>query len=110
MTKQIQNQIEKINMSRKAGVYTLLVALICAFGLYCFFIGSSISNVVAREKIQAESGNLNAKIASIEASYMDMKNKIDIEFANANGFSDAKKIVYVNRLSLGKALTMNNEN
>lgn len=96
-------------MSRKASVYTLLAVLACTFGIYCFFIASSINNVVTREKVQAESGNLNTQIASTENSYMGMKNNIDLALANEKGFSTATKIVYVSRTSLPKALSMNNE-
>ena len=109
MTKQIQNQIEKINMSRKATVYTLLAVLTCTFGMYCFFIASSINNVVTREKVQAESGNLNAQIATTENDYMGMKNNIDLALANEKGFYDATKVVYISRKTLSKALSMNNE-
>jgi len=76
--------------------------------LYGYFVKQTILNVVMREEIIEEMGDLGSHVSNLEVKYIELKNKIDLEFTYALGYKEVESVKFVSRSRLNKALTLNN--
>ena len=60
--------------------------LIVLFGLYIFFVSSSVVYVVLREEIASELANIHAETAELESEYLSLRNGINKSLATELGF------------------------
>lgn len=95
---------------QKRVFWGLIISMCMLVGLYGYFVSKSITNVLLREEVEQEIVATNSKISELEFAYLNEKNKINLSFAYAHGFTDVKKKEFVARRSVfGERLTLNNE-
>ena len=58
--------------SEKMVFWTLLSVLFLCIGFYMYFINSTVHNVVAREKLEAEAAQLTLALGSQEFRYISL--------------------------------------
>ncbi|MEK9184792.1 MAG: hypothetical protein AAB866_01335 [Patescibacteria group bacterium] len=84
-------------------ILTTLPVLICLFVFYIFLVRQTIINVVARENIEKNIGNMLSSISNLETKYMSVKGNISLDVAYAQGFKNADSPIFITRDGLGKA-------
>ncbi len=90
--------------------WSLVVAVLCLFGLYGYFVSKSVTNVLLREEVEENIVLVNSEISRLEFVYLEEKNKITLNYAYERGFHDIEEKEFVARKSvLGQQLTLNNE-
>jgi len=86
----------------------LVSVAVFLFGLYIFFVSSSIVNVLVREEIELEIAQLHSQIGEIESTYIVQKDAISLDLAYSLGFIDATSKIFITRKTLSKVgLTLN---
>ena len=107
MSRTISNKIHGIEEK----LFLLLVIFcISLLGLYGYFIGKSVVNVVVREEVLLYIAEINSHVSDIESEYLSQKDAINLLFAREQGFHDISKKSFVNRgVLVGKSLSQNNE-
>ena len=83
----------------KAIFWTLIGTLILCMGFYMYCIRSTVSNVVAREGLEAELSALTLSIGSKEFAYIAKRNGVTLDRAYSLGFKDAEIKTYISRKS-----------
>lgn len=82
----------------------VLKVILLAFGmlsfLYIVFLGNMIFNVVERRTLEADARALSNEVMDLEATYLSMSSKLDLNFSKSLGFSEAKP-TFATRKSLG---------
>jgi len=87
--------------------WTMLSVFVVSLGLYVHSLLSIINHVVVKESLVKSNNLLTQKVSELEFKNVALKNKINIEFAVARGFSEVKNALYVSRSSV--SLTLNTE-
>lgn len=89
---------------------SLIVVFVALLGLYVYFVGKSIVNVVVREEIELQIAEVNSNLSLLELDYITKKDAINMQLARARGFKAISKKTFVNRGTLvGRSLTQRNE-
>jgi cell division protein FtsL len=104
-TKTIQNHMmQNTNPYRKVfkGLvsYTILLT-----GLYLFFIGGIVFNIIAKKDVQSQVRELTSKISGMESEYLAMAATVNMDGATAKGFVQNKNIEYIKRPNVSLANT-----
>ena len=90
--------------------WSFIVAILFLFGLYGYFVGKSVTNVLLREQVEQDILTVNSHISDLEFTYLNKKNTVSLHFAYENGFHDITEKEFVTRKSvLSERLTLNNE-
>lgn len=86
--------------------------LMVSFGLlavlYVVFLGNMIFNIVERKTVEASARNLANEVSELELTYLSMSNKLDLNYSQSLGFSEAKA-TFATRKSL-QSLGLGNSN
>ena len=85
----MKNLFNKIQKFQKPAVWTLLVLNIVLAGGYVYAVNRTVFNVVASTKAEKALAQSSAASADLESKYISLKNKINLDFAYAQGFKDA---------------------
>lgn len=86
-----QHDIEtKINLSL-AGLIVLL------FVLYMYFVCASVVHVVVRSQVNNQMQQVASDISQLDGQYMAEQNKVSIEIASLDGYTDITKKIFLNR-------------
>ena len=86
-----------------------LAFLVVLAGLYIFFVGISIVNVVVREEVELHIGEINSRLSELEKDYLSKKDAINLKFAEEQGYRAALHKTFVNRGTfVGRSLSQNN--
>ena len=80
----------------------LVLAVVLFAGLYAYLINATVLNVAARQNVEKNITRLSSETGKLEASYMSMKNSIDLNLAHSLGFNSAPNTKYINRTTLGQ--------
>ncbi len=74
-----------------SGAYNthLFVGVIGLFGLYSFFIASTVAAVNQRKDIRTDIRTVQAHVSDLEISYFNLASHIDMEKATTLGFVNA---------------------
>jgi len=104
----MKEKILQIN-NEKNIFWTLVLLVIAGFSFYLYCVSVTTLNVVSRQKLEKEIFSIQSTIGSLESEYMSKKNNISIEYAYSLGFKDVSKVTYINKKSLSKTLSFNNE-
>ena len=79
-------------------------------GLYIYFVGESIINVLVREEIELHIAEVNSRLSTLESDYITQKSTISMAFAVKSGFKSISRRTFINRDSfIGRSLTQRNE-
>ncbi len=86
-----------------------LVVLNISFGfLYTYFVNTTIHNTVVFDRGQKEIINTRAEVARLESEYLQLSNTITLDFAYAQGFTDAlKNQNYISGQTVARTLSFN---
>ena len=83
-----------------SGAYNtrLFVGVIVLFGIYSFFIVSTVVAVNERKDIRTDIRNVQASVSDLEISYFNLASQIDVKKAETLGFVNAAvpKFAYTN--------------
>ena len=77
--------------------WTLLGIFFLCAGFYMYFINSTVHNVVTRQNMEKEAGQLALKIGSEEFQYITMRNAITLPLAYSLGFKNVSVKTFVSR-------------
>ncbi|NQV93059.1 hypothetical protein HQ403_01000 [Candidatus Kaiserbacteria bacterium] len=106
-TRSISHKIHGIERRLCLGFMIFSVALL---GLYIYFVGKSIVNVVVREEVEFKIADINSKLSELELSYIMKKDSVNMIFAGERGFTSIAQKSFINRGTLvGRSLTLRNE-
>jgi cell division protein FtsL len=73
--------------------YFLLVAAFLLLSGYLYFVQRSVFNIVTRGQAERQIGQLETKVASLEADYMDIAGRqINADNARSLGFRDVSNV------------------
>ncbi len=89
--------------------WTLIAILGISLIMYVVGVNSTIHNTVTRQRLEASLSNLTLDISEKEFSYINLKNKINIDIAYARGYTDVTKPIFITRGS-ARSLTYNSLN
>lgn len=107
MTKAIKNKILGIeNLERKLFWYFALFIIVFS-GLYLYFINQTIINVVERQNNEKRIARVNSQISDLEVSYLDLKNRINMDYALSKGFVKVSNEKYMSRKTFSGNLSVN---
>jgi hypothetical protein len=73
--------------------YVALCLCFCLILGYISLVGATVSNVVARQNAENESGALSQSVSELEFSYLSLKSEVTIDLARAKGFVDAPGVL-----------------
>ncbi len=106
LTRNISNKIHGMERNFNIGLIILIVTL---FGLYIYFVGKSIVNVVVREEVEMSITEVNSIIADLELEYIVKKDTINMVLVKELGFSIVSNKIFINKGTLmGGSLTKRN--
>ena len=107
MSRTISNKIHGIE---KRLFLILAILSIISLGLYGYFVGKSIVNIVVREEIELQIAEVNSYLSDLELEYLSQKDAVNFLFAKEQGFQSISKKSFVNRgILIGRSLSQNNE-
>ena len=86
--------------------WALVLLVVMSFGLYVYALNAVIRNTVARQNLELVAADLSTQASSLEYAYINLKNKISIDMAYAQGFKDISSPIYISR-ARANSLTMN---
>lgn len=84
-------------MSRASAFFALSGMLALFFVSYVYMVNQTVRNVVQRERAGGEISELRSKLSDLELRYIDRKNEITVEFAEAKGFREQVALKFVDR-------------
>ncbi|HEC33008.1 MAG TPA: hypothetical protein ENI63_01980 [Candidatus Kaiserbacteria bacterium] len=89
---------------------SFMIFLVILLGLYIYFVGKSIVNVLVREEIELKIAEVNSRLSILESDYITKKGTINMAFAVERGFKSISKKTFINRGTLvGRSMTQRNE-
>lgn len=84
-----------LNGGAETAFHVLAFVAGSALLFYLFFIGQTVSKLVAEKNISGEIRTLSAEISELELETLSLNDTISIERAYELGFVDAKQTQYV---------------
>lgn len=105
MVEKNKNQISDRNTIFRLLTWSAVISL----GLYFYFLGNIIHNVVERQHIERTILSIQGDIEKLETTYSDLKSRVTVGLAESKGFSAISATTYISRNPLGKGLSLNNE-
>ena len=95
-----------ISYDIRARVFWALVGLsLASLFIYVYAVLATVGHTVSREALVKESSALATRVSELEFKDIALKNKVNLEVALAQGFSEVKSPLYVSRSHT--ALTLN---
>jgi len=86
MVQVIKNQIESIDLREKQIFWSLFSVFFVLLFVYGYLVNTTILNAVAKQNMQSEMISLNSNLNTLEFQYLNLKNKITIDYAKSLGF------------------------
>jgi hypothetical protein len=86
MVQAIKNKIESINLREKQIFWSLFSVFFVLLFTYGYLVNSTILNAVSKQKMQSEMVLLNSNLNTLEFQYLNLKNKITMDYATSLGF------------------------
>lgn len=103
MVERIKNEIQ----NRANIFWSLALGLVVMLGLYLYFLSNTIHTAFLRQQTEKSIATLEESAGNLESNYLNLKNAITTELAQAKGFKDITVTQYISRKSLGISLSMN---
>lgn len=91
----VKNYANEVNIINNNDIERrLLKILLLSFGLlavlYVVFLGNIIFNIVERKNIELSARDVGNEVMDLEAKYLAMSSKLDLDYSHSVGFNDAK--------------------
>jgi hypothetical protein len=86
----------------------LLASLSGLMVLYTLFLCIMVFNIVERKATEAEIRTVSNDVSGMELSYLELSNKIDLNFSHSLGFKETNT-KFATRKSLGTIKIVNND-
>jgi hypothetical protein len=86
MVETIKNKIDSIGIREKKIFWVLFSVFAFLLFSYGFLVNSTMMNAVSMQKMEKEMVALNSDVNSMEFDYLNIKNKITMDYANSLGF------------------------
>ena len=77
--------------------YGLATVLVGAFLAYLYFLGTITFNIVERKALENRAKDIASDVSALELQYLALANKIDMQYAGALGFAEAKTAQFASR-------------
>ncbi len=68
-------------------------------GLYMYFVGKIVFDVVARRQAESEIKLVQSSVGKLQVAYLNQLSSVDIANANLSGLSESKDTLYASRIS-----------
>jgi hypothetical protein len=95
--KEISENVLQNNYTQRM-LFRILVVCIAVLSIfYCYFVGCTIFNVLARKSLESNSQTLVTKISQLEFEYLERTSEIDKNYAIQNGFVESKNSIFASR-------------
>lgn len=91
-----QMSLPKTEQIRKVVMFGFCVLGITV-GLYVYFVGSIVFDVVARRSAEALVLKEGAQVAQLEATYFEKTKAFDLAYAKSLGFKESTSTLYAKR-------------
>ena len=108
MVQAIKKQIEGINLREKQVFWSLFSVFFVLLFTYGYLVNSTILHAVSKQNMQSQMVSLNSNLNDLEFQYLNLKDKITIDYATTLGFVP---ITYKDFASIssseGKTLSIN---
>lgn len=105
-TRSISHKLHGVERKLCALFLAFFAVLLC---LYIYFVGKSIVNVVVREEVEIQIGEVNSRLSELEQDYLSKKDAINLTFAETKGYRAVSKKTFVNRGTfVGRSFSQNN--
>ena len=101
----MKNTITNIIAISKEEQYTKNIVIVGIFllsimaGMYMYFVGKIVFDVVARRQTESEIKLVQSSVGKLQVAYLNQLSSVDIANANLNGLSESKDVLYASRLS-----------
>ncbi len=95
--------------NRRYYFWALASVSILSLMVYIYAIQATAKNVAMRQNLETRLAEVNGQLTSLEFSYIELKNNIDLDTARAYGFEETEDELYVSR-NAAKSLTLNTPN
>ena len=93
----MKNTISKINsmtMPEQQSTQTIVIVGVCVLaaivGMYMYFVGKIVFDVVARRQTETEIKLTQSSVGKLQVAYLGQLSSVDIASAYANGLSESK--------------------
>ncbi|NCN08014.1 hypothetical protein GW944_00395 [Candidatus Parcubacteria bacterium] len=86
--------------------WSLLALITLSLSFYIYAINSTARNIAIRQGLERQASEISGKLASLEFTYINLKNEVTIELASTKGFKEVKSPLYVSR-HLNNSLSFN---
>ena len=113
-TLQLKNRIRNANVignnveTSSAILNTMLFILAGLAFLYVLILGNMVLDIVQRKTLEKEMLSLTNEVGSLELTYLNVLNSIDMNLSATMGFKETKA-TFVTRKALGSIKIINNE-
>lgn len=96
----------------KRATFLLWALALVLVVLYLYFVNSSVFGIMAHEKTKEEADDLRSAIASLEAEYLVLSDRVNLAEAKNQGFEEVAQndIVAVTVSSTGNLSFLGDEN
>lgn len=96
-TQKITNEItQNVNVQKK--LFRILASgSIILFAVYVYLVGSITFDVIARKSLETTIATLTSEVNNLDLTYLNNTNKINKEYALANGFVESHQNIFVLR-------------
>lgn len=96
-TQKITNDIAQNANTQKKLFRILVSGSIVLFAVYIYLVGSITFDVIARKSLDTTVAKLTSEVNQLDLTYLNSANKINKEYALANGFVDAHQNIFALR-------------
>jgi hypothetical protein len=95
--KAITNDIAQNINTQKALFRILITGSVVLFAIYIYLVSSITFNVIARKSLEKNVVSLTSEVNQLDLTYLNNANKIDKEYALANGFVEIHQNLFASR-------------
>ena len=94
----MQKVLHRDNRKNAFWIASALIGLsICS---YIYFVTATIRNIVTEKNLAVQISDMNQKISSKEFAFIDLQDRITMQYAESLGFTDPKQKVFISPKSV----------
>ena len=101
----MKNTITNIITMSKEEQYTKNIVIAGIFllstfaGMYMYFVGKIVFDVVARRQAETEIKLVQSNVGDLQVAYLNQLSSVDIASAGSDGLAESKDTLYASRIS-----------
>jgi len=85
--------------SRARIFWTLMGILICFSLVQIYAISATTKNVAERQALEKQALDITISTGSLEFTYIELRNQIDLALAHEKGYKESKNPTYISRVN-----------